>query len=88
MTPLTPPLVGHMFGTLAAHLAQSITMWAWVQIYVTTLGMFVMILPAFTVVVLVHQIQFYVEEIKSSNRSCTSLIAHTGPKEFNRFSDN
>ena len=54
MTLVTPPLVDHMFGALAAHLAQSITTWARVQDYVTTLGMFVMILPAFTDVVLVH----------------------------------
>ena len=54
MTLVTPPLVDHMFGALAAHLAQSITTWAWVQMYVITLGMFVMILPAFINDVLVH----------------------------------
>ena len=54
MTLLTPPLVSHMLRTLAAYLVQSTNRWARVQDYVATLGMFVMILPAFTDVVLVH----------------------------------
>ena len=54
MTLVTPPLVDHIFSALAAHLSQSITTWAWVQMYVLTLGMFVMILPAFINDVLVH----------------------------------
>ena len=54
MTLVTPPLVDHMFTALAAHLAQSITTWTWVQMYVITFGMFVMILPAFINDVLVH----------------------------------
>ena len=54
----TPLSVEHMFTAVAAHIAQSITTRNWVQMYVITFGMFVIILPAFinNVLVLVDSI--------------------------------